>query len=132
MDKTCIMVDLSIIGDCFDPQAITERLAILPTEQYQKGERSKRNIERKENCWSISTGYVETLYVSEVLNQIVKEVADKKSVLIDLKKEFDLTYKFFIVINIEQNQKPAIYLESSFIEFANAINADVDFDLYMF
>ena len=52
--------------------------------------------------------------------------------LINLKNEFDLIYKIFIVINIEEEIKPAIYVENSFIEFANAINAEVDFDLYWY
>lgn len=131
MENTTIMVELSAIGDHFIPDQITERLAIKPTEQYRKGDFSKRNVERKESCWSISTGYVETLYVSDVLAQLINKVSGKESVLIDLKNEFDLIYKIFIIIKIEQNQKPAIYLESSFIEFANAINAEVDFDLYL-
>lgn len=132
MDKTSVMVDFSIIGDDFSPQEITERLKIVPTEQYRKGELSKRSIERKESCWSKSTGYVETLYVSEVLTKLVAEILCAKKLLIDLKKELDLTYKFIIVIKIEQNQKPAIYLEKSIIEFANDIQAEIDFDLYIF
>ncbi|SHL04119.1 protein of unknown function [Desulforamulus aeronauticus DSM 10349] len=64
MDKTNIMVEFCILGDDFNPEEVTSKLLIEPREQYLKGSRSTRNIERKETCWSISTGYVETLLVS--------------------------------------------------------------------
>lgn len=130
--KTSIMVDFSILGDDFAPIDITKQLTLIPTEQYQKGDLSKRNVERVESCWSINTGYVETLYLSEVFTSLIQEISGKKELLIDLKKKLDLTYKFIIVIKMEQNQKPAIFLDSSIIEFANDIKAEIDFDLYIF
>ena len=78
MEKTTIMAELSAIGDNFNPDQITERLAIKPTEQYRKGDFSKLNFEREESCWTISTGYVETLYVEDVLNQLIHIMSGKK------------------------------------------------------
>ncbi|MFD0587351.1 DUF4279 domain-containing protein [Paenibacillus sp. GCM10027627] len=132
MDKTSIMVDFSIIGDDFSPSIITERLNIVPTEQYNKGELSKKNLTRKESCWSKSTGYIDTLYVSEVLEKIMMEISDSKQTLIELREEFDLVYKFIVVLKIEQNQKPAVYLETSIIQFASEIEAEIDFDFYIY
>lgn len=126
-----MMIDFSIIGEEFNPNVITEKLELEPTEQYMKGEKNKRNFERKETCWSISTDYIETLYISELIDELLYKLSSKKDILIHLKKEINLEFKFFIVINIENNIKPAIYLDKRIIEFANAIEAEFDFDLYI-
>lgn len=126
------MVDFSIIGDNFNPKEITEKLLLEPTEWYIKGEKNKRNFERKETCWSISTGYVETLYVSDLFDELLDKLSSKKEALIELKTDYNLTCKFFIVVNIKENIKPAIYLEKKVIEFANDLEAEFDFDLYIF
>jgi hypothetical protein len=39
---------------------------------------------------------------------------------------------FVIVIQVENNEKPAMHLESRFIDFASSIGAEVDFDLYIY
>lgn len=132
MDKTKLMAEFSIIGDWFDPTIITKELLIEPTDCYFKGDVSKRNIERKETCWYLSTGYIETLYVSDVLKIILDALNVKKDKLNDLKEKFDLTYKLFIVAQIEDKQVPAIYFDSEIIEFTNYIKAEIDFDMYIF
>ncbi|QCT01008.1 hypothetical protein E6C60_0283 [Paenibacillus algicola] len=39
---------------------------------------------------------------------------------------------FMIVINIENNDKPAVYLESDTIHFASEIGASINFDYYIY
>lgn len=132
MEKTNLMVEFCIIGEDFNPEKITKMLMVEPTEYYIKGSKNKRNFERKESCWSISTGYVETLYVSELFDVLLNKLTNKKEIIIKLKKEYNLTCKFIIVINIEENIKPAIYLDKEIIKFANFLEAEFDFDMYIF
>lgn len=80
----------------------------------------------------LSTGYLNTLYISDVLSIILEKLKDKEEKLNNLKNQFDLTYKFFIVVKIEDGQVPAIYLDSKVIEFANSIKAEFDFDIYIY
>jgi len=131
LDKTNMMIDFSIIGDEFNPHLITEKLQIEPTEQYTKGDKNKLDFERQETCWSISTDYVETMYISELIDKLLSKLASKRDILIHLKEELGLEFKFFIVINIENNNKPTIYLDKKIIEFANSLEAEFDFDLYI-
>ncbi|MGL5086155.1 MAG: DUF4279 domain-containing protein, partial [Clostridium sp.] len=120
------------IGEKFEPQEITKRLLIKPNEYYMKGDKSVRDFERKECCWSINTGYIDTLYVSEVIDKLIYKLSNKVDIIVDLKKEYDLICKFFIVINIVDDEKPAIYLDKNIIEFANTIEAEFDFDMYIY
>lgn len=46
--------------------------------------------------------------------------------------ESNLEYIFGIVVNVENNEKPAMYFNIKFIEFANNINAEFYIDLYVY
>ncbi|CAM4395764.1 DUF4279 domain-containing protein [Paenibacillus alkaliterrae] len=126
-----VSVEFSIIGNTFDPNIITDTILVNPTGFYLKGE-IIRGIEKKETCWFLSTGYEETLDVKEQFKKILRVIKDKTNDFNQLKSQYNLDYKFFIVIGIEQNQTPAIYLDNEIIEFANGIKAEIDFDLYIY
>ncbi|OMC69255.1 hypothetical protein BK126_11040 [Paenibacillus sp. FSL H7-0326] len=127
------MTEFSIIGELFTAEDITSQLEIAPSEFYTKGDKIKnRDIVRKESAWSISTGYEESLDINMQLNKLISVLKNKKNELLELKRSHDLFYKFFIVIKIEQNQTPAIYLDIDTISFVNDIGAELDFDLYVF
>lgn len=133
MEKTSILVEFKITGDEFDPDTVTKKLQIVPNEYWQKGEQIKnKSIVRSFSCWIIKTGYEESLDVNNQLVKILDKIKDKKNELIELKKQNNFDYKVDIVIQIENNEKPAIYLSSDIIEFANSIKAEFDFDLYIY
>lgn len=135
MNKTNVMVEFTIVGDEFDPHLITEKLKIKPTQYWIKGEQVRgRNekIKRKETSWIISTGYEESLDINEQLEKIVELIKDKKTILKKLEMESNLEYIFGIVVNVENNEKPAMYFNRKFIEFANNINAEFYIDLYVY
>ena len=132
VDKTSVMVDFSILGDDFDPDIITEMLAIVPSTKYKKGEINKRNIAWKENCWSIDTGYIETIDLKNLIKEIIAKLNVRKTVLIDLKKKFEINYLFIVVMKIEQKEKPVIDFDNEIISFLNDINAEITFDYYIF
>ncbi|GMK44255.1 hypothetical protein PghCCS26_13820 [Paenibacillus glycanilyticus] len=116
-------------------------MCIEPTESYNKGDvivRPKNeNIinttvkYRKETAWILSSGYQESYDINDQLGLLLDTLESKIIELKRIQTDYKVSYKFEIVINIENNQKPAIYLERRFISYAHSINADVDFDLYI-
>ncbi|MED1724657.1 DUF4279 domain-containing protein [Brevibacillus parabrevis] len=133
MNKTSVMVEFTLTGDQFNPDLITEKLEIKPNEIYYKGDQVKhRKAVRKETCWSINTGYQESLDVNIQLRDVLEKIWPKKNDLRELQVENNLEIKFCIVIKIEENQTPAIYLDSDIIAFAHEIKAEFDFDLYIY
>ena len=132
MKNTNVKVEFRVIGDDFEPEMITKKLAINPNYVWKVGDTiNNKNFKRKYSCWSISTGYEESLDINEQLNKILLKIFDKKDVLKEIKELLAVEYRLDIIINIEGNEKPAIYLESETIEFANDIKAEFDFDLYI-
>lgn len=133
LDSTNIMAEFVIVGEDFPNSEITRRLGIEPSEFYLKGDKVKnRNIYRKETSWSISTGYEPSLDINTQLSKLLSIIENKKQDLIHLKQTYKLDYKFCIVLRIEQNQSPSVYLDNNTIAFANDIQAEFDIDLYIF
>ncbi|MFC3343425.1 DUF4279 domain-containing protein [Paenibacillus abyssi] len=136
------MAYFSIFGDDFPLDKVTQILNIEPTRSYKKGEvivRPKNDnviitttIYRKETDWELSTGYQESTDINDQLYLLLDTLENKVSELIRIKDEYKVSFTFMIVINIENNETPAMCLEQRFISFVHTINAGVDFDLYIF
>lgn len=133
MNTTNVKVEFSIIGDEFHPSIATEKLKIMPTEWWVKGDEIKgRSHKRVETCWELSTEYEESSDINEQLSKLILILKDKTDELIELKRTNNVDYLFGIVINIENNEKPVMYFNSAFIEFAYNIKAEFYIDLYVF
>lgn len=133
MDKTSVLVEFKIIGDEFEPEIINKVLQISPDKYWKKGEQIKnKNSIRNFSCWSIKTGYEESIDINNQLVKIINKIKDKKNELVELKNQNKFYYKIQVVIKIENNEKPAIYLNRDIIGFLNDIKAELDFDLYIY
>ncbi|WP_197031728.1 DUF4279 domain-containing protein [Paenibacillus massiliensis] len=132
MDKTNVKVEFSIFGDQFDPNIITNTLLITPTRTWLKGDPIRRDLFRKETCWELDTEYEESLNINDQIDKVRGLIQDKKDQVIRLIRENNLECKFEVVINIENNIKPAMYLNKETIKFIYDLGAAIDFDLYIY
>ncbi len=123
-------------------EAITEALSIEPTRTYKKGDVvarrdnpnlvSTKTLYRKETNWTLSTGYQESYDINNQLYVILKSLEEKTEPLKQLKKKYDLEFLFMVVIQIENNESPAMYLQKNIIDFASSIQAEIHFDLNIY
>lgn len=132
LERTNIMVEFNIYGDCFNPDEITQRLNITPTMTWKKGDLVRdKNFSRPNSLWRIGTGYVESLDIKNQLDEILNVITDKKNSLLELKNILDIKYDVCIIINIYNNETPGLYLDAETISIINSIGASIDFDLYL-
>jgi hypothetical protein len=134
------MVYFSLYGDDFPIDSVTKLLGISPTNSYKKGDvielKSNPNIVstkvhyRKETVWELGTDYQESYDVKEQLNQIIRPLKNKGSLINQFKTNYNLECHFEIVIIIENGDTPSLHLDIEQIEFANSIKAEFDIDLY--
>lgn len=130
---TNIMVEFRILGADFDVDYITDCLSVTPSVFWKTGDKIEgKNYTRKHTCWEINTGYEESLDINTQLNKILSLLSSKTDDLIRLKKSFNLDYCIEIVINIENDIKPTMYLSKEVIEFAYMVGAEIDFDVYVY
>ncbi|WP_148449870.1 DUF4279 domain-containing protein [Gorillibacterium timonense] len=133
MENTTVMVGFSIYGDEFNPQIITEKLNIQPKKYWLKGDTIPgKPLIRNKTCWSVNTEYQESLDINDQLSEIIDLIQGKSKEIIELMRIHNLEIIISIVINIENNQKPAMYLNKQVIEFLHCINAEIDIDLYVY
>lgn len=132
MNNTNVRAELRIMGDEFDVQVISKELEILPTTTWNTGEsiRDTKKI-RTYTAWIFSTGVDETLDINTQLKKIEDLFLPKEDILCDLKERYNLEYSIDIVIVIENQSPPAIYLDQSIIRFAYNIDARFDIDTYV-
>jgi Domain of unknown function (DUF4279) len=141
MEKTSVMAYFAISGDEFPIDYVTETLGIEPTITYKKGDVivrphnpnviSTETRFRIETNWELSTGYQESYDINEQLYFILNQINHKTQELNLLRSKYDISYLFMVVIKVENNESPAMHLESSLIKFASSINAEIAFDLYI-
>ena len=131
MDKTNVMVEFEIYGDKFDPNTITEMLGITPTETRIKGEPGRfKHAINKYTTWQFDTGYKESYDINDQLKEIYDIFKGKIHILNNIRKEYAIEFGICIVINIENDEKPAMGLEHWVIDFLHEIHAEVGFDIY--
>lgn len=132
MDKTNVKVEFSIFGDGFDPNTITDTLQITPTRTWLKGDNIKGDLFRKETCWELATEYEESLDINNQIKKIKNLIQDRKDEVVKLIRQNNLECKLEVVINIENNERPAMYINNETIKFIHDIGAEIDFDLYIY
>lgn len=142
MDKTKVKAYFSILGDVFPLEEVTRILGVEPSETHKKGDEIIRPYNpnvistkihyRKEMDWKLSTGYQVSLDINEQLDPLLDKLEVRTKALQDIKEKYNLFYLFMVVIQVENNEKPAMYLESRIINFASEINAEIHFDLSIF
>ncbi|ULO08552.1 DUF4279 domain-containing protein [Paenibacillus sp. 19GGS1-52] len=131
MDKTNVKVEFSIFGDGFDPNIITDTLLITPTRTWLKGDYIRRDLFRKETCWELATEYEESFDINDQIDKLKNLIQNRKDEVVKLVRQNNLECKLEVVINIENNEKPAMYLNKETIKFVHDIGAEIDFDLYI-
>lgn len=133
IENTTVMVEFIIYGDVFDPHVITNKLEINPTSTTIKGVigngKKRPSID---TSWCLGTLKEESFDINQQLNQVIERIKDKAEILLDIKNKYSVNFVFEIVIEIENNEKPAIYFDTEVLNFINLIKAKIDIDLYIY
>jgi len=62
----------------------------------------------------------------------MEKLYGKEEILKDLKNKHNLKYSICVVINVENNQTPAIYLTEEVIDLFSLIGIYFEIDLYIY
>lgn len=131
-ETTTVKAEFIMVGENFPINEVTQVLQLEPSEAYNRGDFSKSMKQRLESCWSISTPYESSIDINIQLLKVIEKIKPKQNVLMYLKDQYSLQFMFMIVINIEDNDKPAVYLEVDTIHFSSAIGASINFDYFIY
>lgn len=129
-------VYFALTGEEFNPQIVTERIGIIPTEKWNKGDKGKYKQDLEYSCWKLSTDKGKKyIIVDNLVDEVVTQLFDKIEIINDLKNQFYLDSVLEIVIYIDTNEEqttPSLGLDLKTIEFLYKTQTKIDFDIYRF
>ena len=133
MDKTTVKAEFSICGDVFDLNEVTALLQIEPMEVHRKGVISgTRKRPSTETSWSICTEREESYDVDEQTRKLLSSLECKIDTLKEIKENYNVTFIFSLLIEIENGEKPSIYWSAETNRFLGSIGAESSIDLYIY
>lgn len=133
MANTNVKAEFIILGDSFEPIDVTTKLGLDPTQVWRTGDVTKTpGFTHKETCWMIGTDFEKSYDVNDQLSQLVDLLKDKVPGINELRNTNEIECMFFLIINIEKNEIPAMYFRREFLEFLNSIGAELHIDQYIF
>lgn len=132
METTNVKAEFVIIGDALNPKLLTNELGVTPTQFWRKGDKIEgKNINKQDSCWIIGTNYEESFDINDQLYGLIAILEKKQEILKELKTKFNFEYLFVIVINVENNELPAMHFDRKFLDFVHSIEAEFYIDLYI-
>ncbi len=129
-------VYFAFTGDNFDPQVVTDRIGVTPTETWKKGDKGKYKPTLAYSCWKLSTEEgKEYIMVDSLVEEIIGQLFDKIEIINELKNRFELDSILEIVMYIDTNEEqstPALGHDLKTIEFLHRTQTKTDVDIYRF
>lgn len=133
-NKTRIKITLSVYGENFEPFDLDSLMELSNSSFYKKGELipNRKNLLRKNSGWEFSTGFKETLVFEELTDIFLENLRNKEGILFQFVTDKKISVKIYIVVEIIDEEKPAMFFNRNFLRFVNEINAEIDMDMYLF
>jgi len=136
MEKSNSYVYFALKGNDFDPNEITKRIGIIPTDSWRKGDKGKYNLNIQFACWQLSTEKgKEPLLIDTLVDEIVNKLYDSIDIISELKTELHLESVLEIVMYIDTNPEtstPALGHDLKTIEFLYRTKTTTDVDIYTY
>jgi len=129
-----ISVGFCMTSDSADLEKISEVLNLIPSKSRRKNEWPQVSIEAGIACdsWEINTKQVTSMSVDAECNKLIDILKGKEVVIQSLCKEYNMKTHFEVIIHMNSNETPAIFLETETVTFLATINANIGFDIYTY
>jgi hypothetical protein len=133
-NKSSLKLEISIFGDSFDLDNLTKSLKMEPTSKWNKGEKNPNHLSppRQETSWNLEFYNSSRLDLEIVTEELISKMEPHIQIINNFSNDNDLIVKLFLLIEVSENNKPALYLNSKFIAFLSRINAELDIDYYFY
>lgn len=139
--ETKINLVLSVFGNIFNLDELTNIVGLLPTAQWQQGDeiliqlgQIRRTIPllRKETAWEFSTGYTTTWDFQELSTKFVAQFSSKALAIRQFSERYELEIKVELVVKIASDQVPSLFFDRHFLQVVHDLNAVIEPDLYLY
>lgn len=127
---TSIKCYFEVIGDGFNPDLLTEAMGIEPTKTWRVGDTTRRSGRPyKHDGWSIRSEEVASLDLREVVLPVLRRLLPVAGVLSEYCDRLNLEAVLSCAVYVEDDQMPALSLDSETIRMLSALGASLDIDI---
>ena len=106
MENGNTYVYFALSGDNFDPEVVTKKIGVIPTEKWNKGDKGKYKPTLEYTCWIFSTDKgKEYLMVDSLVDEVISKLFDKIEIINELKHQYNLESVLEIVMYIDTNEE---------------------------
>jgi hypothetical protein len=128
-----VKVSFRLRGASFDPDEVTRRLGLEPTDAYRAGEPiSRRGLgKHREDGWAIQIGPRETLEIAPMLRELRDLVGVEPEKLREVCTDLGLRAVIYIPIEPTSSQAPSAEIPEDIIAWAAEFGASIDVDLLL-
>ena len=125
----------ALMGDDFDPAAITKVLGIEPTDSWRKGDPGKHIQRLKYTGWELRSSRDEPLDMNSLIKEVIDQLKGKEQQINQLKIRYGLTSVIRLVMYIdthEESSTPFLGHEKEEISFLYETKTGTDVDIYRY
>lgn len=120
-----------LTGIELDPDEVTAKLSINPTESWRKGDliNARGTRRHKENGWSVYSKIEKSADLEEHINSVLEQLQAGWIPLLELCKCY--AAEIACVIYYRRGSIPAIHFDRDIVAQAAKLNAEIDVDFYI-
>ena len=117
----------TLVGD-FDPSVISERLGILPTDCWKKGDRNERtHLERKFSRWSLYSRLERAQPLESQLNDVLEQLLPIADAVRTIREEIE---GHVALVSYLYRDYPGLTFEPVALAHLGAMKLAIDLDFY--
>jgi len=125
-----IRCDFILTGYGYDPDAITQALAIEPTRTWRQGDAIARSgLHYKHDGWCLSNGPVEALDAQEVAQPLLAKLLPQADTIATLRVQWALDCEVAYTVHSE-DAVPALHFDLAMVRALAQLHAEFDIDVY--
>jgi hypothetical protein len=118
------------IRDSFDPEQITKRLGVEPTETFREGELiPKTSMTRKTSLWALYSRLDKTARLEDHINDVLNQLDLHGTQFEELSREFEGILE---LVGYFYAYYPGLVFERELVQRLARYSLAVDFDFYNF
>ena len=127
-----MMGHFTLIGADFDPDYVSKKLGIKPSQVRLKGELLKNGNVFNHTEWGIDTVIFENIDFSTLQEALYSKINCGNDVLREVSEVCKARWNILFYIGIRELQPPILHFSPEQMDFFGQINAVVGFDIYAY
>ena len=125
--QTMVGCQFFLHANTLDFNAITKKLAVLPTEVTHKSE--IKISELAEDYWSYNIPMEPCDNISEPIQRLIEVFIDKADILLEILQDADIKIGMNILIDIYNDERPLMLITGEQMSFFGKLHCPCAFDI---